>query len=70
MKAKIVITLDGQVSVVIEDGTFEAGRGAIEKLMSQLQAAGLDMALIGQVEQHRHDDPDHLARHVALDHNQ
>lgn len=69
MKAKIVIMPDGTVSVLIEEGTFETGKVKIEQLLAGLQAAGINLDLIGQVEQHRHDDPGHLARHEALHHS-
>ncbi|HID87445.1 MAG TPA: hypothetical protein EYP55_08720 [Anaerolineae bacterium] len=56
MKAKVVITLDGQVSVFVEEGTFDEGRLAIARLLKELESQGLDFESVGEVEQHRHAD--------------
>lgn len=68
MKAQIVITLDGQVSVVTQEGSFENGKLAIDKLLASLKAQGLTIELTGPVEQHRHDDPDQVHGHVHSRH--
>jgi len=54
MRAKIVILPSGQLSVFVEEGSFEDGRLAITRLLSELEAQGLDFESIGQAEQHRH----------------
>lgn len=64
MKAQIVITLDGQVQVVTQEGTYEGGKLAIEKLLASLKAQSLNIELTGPVEQHRHDDPGQVHQHV------
>lgn len=64
MKARIVITLDGQVQVVTQEGSYEGGKLAIEKLLAAIKAQGLAIELTGPVEQHRHDDPGQVQRHV------
>jgi hypothetical protein len=64
MKAQIVITLDGQIQVVTQEGTYESGKLAIEKLLARLSAQGLKIELSGPVEQHRHDEPGRVQRHV------
>jgi hypothetical protein len=64
MKAQIVITLDGQIQVVTQEGTYEGGKLAIEKLLARLNAQGLKIELTGPVEQHRHDDPAQVRGHV------
>ena len=55
MKARIVITAGGQVSVFVDEGTLEAGRGAIERFFARLSAQDVRVAWDGQVEQHRHE---------------
>jgi hypothetical protein len=55
MQAQICITLDGQVSVITREGTFEAGRQRTEALLNELAAGGLEVSLTRPVEQHRHD---------------
>jgi len=64
MKANLVITLDGQVTIVTQEGSFEGGKAAIESLLSGLKAQGIEVVLSGPVEQHRHDDPASVAHHV------
>ena len=56
MQARIVITLDGQVTLITRAGTFEAGRERIEALLAELAAGGLQVSLDRPVEQHRHAD--------------
>jgi hypothetical protein len=65
MKAQIVITLDGQVQVVTQEGTYELGKAAIKALLAKLEAQGLKVELSGPVEQHRHDDPGQVQQHVT-----
>ena len=64
MKAQVVITLDGQVSVITREGTFEEGRQVIETLLADLKTQGVDVQLTGPVEQHRHDEPGKVQHHV------
>ena len=64
MQAQIVVTLDGQVSIVTRGGSFAEGKAAIEKLLGALQAQGVDVQLTRPVEQHRHDDPGQVRQHV------
>ena len=60
MKANIVITLDGQINIITQEGTFEAGAGQIRRLLAELAGQGLTISLDGQIEQHRHDHPDQV----------
>lgn len=69
MKAKIVITNDGKIMVVTEEGTFEEGKQAIMKLLAELQASGITFEEIGAVEQHRHDDEEVHQHHHHHEHN-
>ena len=39
MKARVVITAGGRVSVFVDDGTLETGREAIERFFARLAAA-------------------------------
>jgi hypothetical protein len=64
MKANIVILPTGEVSIVTQEGAFEAGKERIEALLQALKLQGLKIDLAGQIEQHRHDDEGgHLANH-------
>lgn len=56
MKARIVITRTGQISIFIDEGTLETGKVAIEKLFGELSAQGIAFDDVSPVEQHRHDD--------------
>ena len=55
MKARVVITTDGQVSVFVDEGTLETGREAIQRFFAALAAQGVSVRWDGKVEQHRHD---------------
>jgi hypothetical protein len=55
MKARIVITASGQVSVFVDEGTLETGREAIERFFARLAAQDVAVAWDGKVEQHRHE---------------
>lgn len=63
METKIVITLDGKLSIVTQEGNFAEGQQKIKELLVALQAQGLDVDLVGAIEQHRHDDPGHVHTH-------
>ena len=56
MKARIVILPTGQISVFVEEGSFEDGKLAINRFLAELQAQGLDFESVSDVEQHRHED--------------
>lgn len=51
--SRIAVTLDGTIAVFTDEGSFEAGKGAIEQLFGTLQRQ-FNFAEIGVVEQHRH----------------
>jgi len=55
MKARIVILPTGQISVFVEEGSFEDGRLAIARLLAELEAQGFDFESVSDVEQHRHE---------------
>ena len=55
MKARVVITAEGQVSVFVDEGTLETGRAAIERFFAELAAQDVAVAWDGKVEQHRHE---------------
>ena len=63
MKARIVI-VNGQVSVFVEDGTFEEGKSAIAGLMASLGTQGIQFDAVSAVERHRHDDENKVQAHV------
>jgi len=56
MKARIVILPTGQISAFVEEGNFEEARVALQRLLAQLEAQGLDFESVSDVEQHRHED--------------
>lgn len=56
MKARIIITPDGNLAAFIDEGTFEEGKIKLERLLADLSGLGIDLTEIGQAEQHRHDD--------------
>jgi hypothetical protein len=63
MKARVVITADGQVSVFVDEGTLETGREAIERFFAALAAQDVAVAWDGKVEQHRH-ETEQVTSHV------
>jgi hypothetical protein len=58
LKARIVITPGHQLTVFVDEGTFEEASAAAKNLVSQLGAV---VVSAGEPEQHRH-DPD--VKHV------
>lgn len=56
MKARIVITKDGKVIFLADDGTLESGAEKIQALIRKLAARGVNFSEVGQPEQHRHDE--------------
>lgn len=55
MKARVVITADGQIALFTDEGGFESGKVQIERLLKALKLDGVQFSEVGQVEQHRHD---------------
>ena len=55
MRVRIVVK-EGKVGFFTETGSFVEGGQAIFALKQQLGLSGLEVALDGPVEQHRHDD--------------
>jgi hypothetical protein len=68
MKARIVILPTGQISIFVEEGNFEDAKLSLNRFLAELEAQGIDLESIGEVEQHRHDDQ-HLEvkSHVTAD---
>ena len=55
MKARVVITAGGQVSVFVDEGTLETGREAIERFFAAMAAQDVTVQWDGKIEQHRHE---------------
>ena len=55
MKARVVILPDGQISVFVDEGTFESASPELEKFFKNLSASGVKIESLSQAEQHRHD---------------
>jgi len=66
MKARVVILPNGQLSVFVDEGTFEEGRAKLEAFFKELGAKGIKIESVSQAEQHRHD---HLHEHVKEVHH-
>ncbi|MGB8645425.1 MAG: hypothetical protein WCF84_09315 [Anaerolineae bacterium] len=56
MRVNVVIFPDGQVSITVANGEFDAAKVAIQQAVEGLRASGVDFAEVGQIERHRHDD--------------
>ena len=54
MKADVVVTRAGEISIFTREGNFEAGKAKILELLMVLGAQGIEIETIGDVEQHRH----------------
>lgn len=61
MKARIIITPEGGLTVFVDEGTFETASAAAKTLITQL---GSLIVSAGEPEQHRH-DPD--VKHIYLE---
>ncbi len=51
----IIVSLDGKISVVVNEGEFEAASDAIKLVIADLQLSGIELSDIGEIERHRHD---------------
>lgn len=69
MKAKIAISLNGEIRIITKEGSFETGSDKIEKLIELLNLDGLNIKLDGAIEQHRHDEPEKLYEYQGYIHN-
>ena len=56
MHLRIVILPDGRLGLYSEEGTFAEGEETLAEVLTTLGAAGIELAEVGRVEQHRHDD--------------
>jgi hypothetical protein len=56
MQLRIVILPDGRLGLYSEDGSFAEGEQTIAAVLATLGAVGIELAEVGRVEQHRHDD--------------
>mgnify|MGYP001136377041 CR=1 FL=1 len=68
MLAKVTIGTDGKLSIITQEGTFEGGKKAIERFLTDLGLNGLPFEVTSEkdFEQH-HDDPAahaHVHQHV------
>ncbi len=57
--ADIVVDQNGKIAVITRTGDFNSGERAIKQLISELEAAGIDLQEQSQVEQHIH-TPEHV----------
>ncbi|RJO61782.1 MAG: hypothetical protein C4542_05555 [Dehalococcoidia bacterium] len=64
MLAEIVISPNGDVSIITREGTFASGTEKITAFLQQLQAKGLNVEDV-KIEQHRHDE-EHLHIHKEV----
>lgn len=55
MQADITIGLDGEVTVITREGTYQGGVEKITALLEALKSRGVNIEGV-KVEQHRHDD--------------
>ncbi len=56
MQLRIVILPDGRLGLYSEDGSFAESELALAAVLATLGAAGIELAAVGRVEQHRHED--------------
>ena len=58
MKARVLVSVDGRMSVITQEGTFEEGVEATKRLLASLGEDGLVAPDPGddQFERHRHGD--------------
>lgn len=57
MNAKVIISTDGQLRIIIDRGagTFADGKAAIERLIAAVKAQGVEFTSIGVTEMHLHE---------------
>ncbi len=62
MKIRVFALPGGNVQIFVDEGTFEEAKAATSAVLAQLQARGLPVELVGQIEQHK-DDVTHVHIH-------
>lgn len=67
MKIRVFVLPGPSIQVFVDEGTFEEAKAATNIIFGQLNAGGLPVELVGQVEQHK-DDVSHV--HVYQDASQ
>jgi hypothetical protein len=55
-KVKVVILPNGSITAYVEEGTFDDGKKALQKVLAGLAGDGIDFADIGAVEMHKHEN--------------
>lgn len=63
MKAEVVISPSGEVTIVTREGTFDGGKEKVEQLLARLKASGVKIQGEPKFEQHRHDEEELKHRH-------
>jgi len=64
VRARVFVLPNGRAHVFVDTGTFVAAKAVTLQLLQQIQARGLPLQMIGEVEQHR-DDVSHVHVHQA-----
>ncbi len=50
----------GKIQIFVDDGTFAEAKAATLALIQAAQAQGIPVELVGEIEQHRPDGPQHV----------
>ena len=53
MQARVFVLPGGKIQIFVDEGTFEEAQALTKQIIGQLQAAGLPIELVGEVEMHR-----------------
>lgn len=64
---RVVIGENGELAIFADEGGFDDGKKVIEQVLAGIEAEGVELSDVGEVEQHSHDDDDggHVHRHVT-----
>ena len=67
MKMRIFALPGGQLQVFVDEGTFAEAKAATEEVLARLNALGLPVELVGQIEQHKN-EVSHVHVLIDMDH--
>jgi hypothetical protein len=67
-KIRVIALPGGQIQIFVDEGNFAEAKAKTEALLAQLNAQGLPVVMVGQVEQHK-DDVSHVHVHQDVHHH-
>ena len=69
IQVRVILLSGGKLQIFVDNGTQEQATDATKRVLAQLQASGIPLSTIGEIELHRSGaDHVHVTSEVHLDH--